>query len=383
LTENKQKIAFFCTSKSLGGLELNIIRLAIWLEEYGHEVYLFIRENSPMHKLSVKKSLKYAFVFDFWKYYDFPKAAKFARQLKKNNFNYIFSFQSADVNFVSLAKSFASSSIKHIFQQQMHIGLDKKDIFHTMSFNQIDYWIAPLENLAEEVKKHTRYDLSKVRIIPLGIETNTFANSTISKSQARAYLDLNESDFILGILGRIDRQKGQLFVLECLKQMLDNSQNIHLCLMGDTTIGQWDGYYKEVMDFVKNNNLENHVHLNKFDENTQYFYNAIDVFCLVSISETYGMVTIEAMSSALPIIATNSGGSPEILSNGEFGYLYNFGNHQEFINHVNFIRDNPNESKIKAKKAQEKAISSYSHKLECELIEGIFRNDLKQKKLEE
>ena len=52
----------------------------------------------------------------------------------------------------------------------------------------------------------------------------------------------------------------------------------------------------------------------------------LDVSLMCSIAETFGMVTIESLSLGIPVIGTQSGGTPELLQNGKFGFLYPSGN---------------------------------------------------------
>lgn len=48
-------------------------------------------------------------------------------------------------------------------------------------------------------------------------------------------------------------------------------------------------------------------------------------------AETFGAVTIEAMASEIPVLGTNSGGTPEILENGKLGFLYEPNNQKSFL----------------------------------------------------
>jgi glycosyltransferase involved in cell wall biosynthesis len=50
-------------------------------------------------------------------------------------------------------------------------------------------------------------------------------------------------------------------------------------------------------------------------------YAAADVFCLPTENEAFGMVFVEAMAAALPVVALDSGGVPEIVVDGETGLL--------------------------------------------------------------
>ena len=90
------------------------------------------------------------------------------------------------------------------------------------------------------------------------------------------------------------------------------------------------------------------------------FYDAIDIFALASYSETFGMVTIEAMASKIPIIASNTGGSIEILENGKFGLLYEYNNLNSFCEKVKWILQNKESAIEMAENAQKEAIKTYS-----------------------
>jgi N-acetyl-alpha-D-glucosaminyl L-malate synthase BshA len=55
--------------------------------------------------------------------------------------------------------------------------------------------------------------------------------------------------------------------------------------------------------------------------NLEEIVGASDLFLLPSESESFGMAALEAMASEVPVIATNSGGLPEVVADGESGYL--------------------------------------------------------------
>ena len=55
--------------------------------------------------------------------------------------------------------------------------------------------------------------------------------------------------------------------------------------------------------------------------NLEEIVGASDLFLLPSEAESFGMAALEAMASEVPVIATNSGGLPEVVIDGESGYL--------------------------------------------------------------
>ena len=63
-----------------------------------------------------------------------------------------------------------------------------------------------------------------------------------------------------------------------------------------------------------------------FVQDVAPFYANADIALVCSRAEAFGRVTIEAMKYGLPVIAANTGASPEIIKDGETGLLYEYGN---------------------------------------------------------
>jgi len=69
---------------------------------------------------------------------------------------------------------------------------------------------------------------------------------------------------------------------------------------------------------------------------------ASDIFVLPSLSESFGIVNIEAMASGLPIIATKVGGIPEIIKDGENGFLVEPKNPEQIAERILYLLSNNN-----------------------------------------
>ena len=69
----KTKLAYLCSSTSWGGLEMNHLRNAQWMQERGHDVVFFCVENSPIAKDAVERNLSVEIIQKHKKYYDFKK----------------------------------------------------------------------------------------------------------------------------------------------------------------------------------------------------------------------------------------------------------------------------------------------------------------------
>ena len=72
-------------------------------------------------------------------------------------------------------------------------------------------------------------------------------------------------------------------------------------------------------------------------ESTKEVLNISDLFLLPSETESFGLAALEAMASGVPVITSNTGGLPEVVSNGESGHLTNVGDIDEMVQQASFI----------------------------------------------
>lgn len=117
----------------------------------------------------------------------------------------------------------------------------------------------------------------------------------------------------VGFLGRFAPAKGVDVLIAALGIL--KKEGVHLDLILGGT-GELD--YR---DEIAQADLAGNVRFLGWINNAAAFYAEIDVFCLPSRFEPFGMVLIEAMASGLPVVATRTGGPLEILESGESGLL--------------------------------------------------------------
>lgn len=348
-----KRIAFYCSSISWGGLEMNFVRYAEWIANTGFHVHVFCVANSPIHQRVVESGLPHTCVAFNKKYFDVKNAFKVAGLFDKEKIDLVWFRDTRDMSLLSWVKKFSSRKIKLVYQQAMQLGVDKKDLFHTLRFLSIDTWISTLHFLKDQVKARTRFPENRICVIPLGADTHQIHAQHLSKEQAREMLHLPKDAVIAGIIGRIDPLKGQHIAINALQICNDNT---HLVIMGESTKNEGRDYEVELKQKVRSLGLQNRVHFKPYSKEVEAFYRAIDVFILASKGETFGTVTIEAMSFGLAIIGTNSSGTPEILDFGNAGLLFEPDNASELASCMKEYISNP----IKRTELGEKAKTRFN-----------------------
>jgi glycosyltransferase involved in cell wall biosynthesis len=357
------KIGYLCSSNSWGGLEMNHLRNAVWMKDRLHEVVILCVESSPLHQRALQESLPIILIDRHRKYYDFKAGKKLAEIIENERISHLMIRDNRDVSVSAIAKRNAKKHPFHLsYFMEMQLGVKKTNIFHTLRFRKIDLWSCPLNWLKSQVETMTKMDKSKVVVIPSGLDLSIF-QTELSQADARALLELPADKKILGMIGRFDPAKGQLLLLEALKSIQDPS--VCVCLLGEPTRNEGSEYFEQLKSIIKENKLGNRVFIRPFRDDIVTFYRAIDAFVMASKAETFGMVTIEAMASETPTIGSNAGGTPEILGQGKFGYLFetlDVNSLTEIIEQ--FLKSNHISKEVLIQEAKK-----YDHHLVCSAIE--------------
>ncbi len=369
-------IAFIITSGGWGGLEMNTLKLAKLLSAKGYRISLITQEDSTIYDKKGELFVSTIVIKKNRKYFDFKSAKKISKALKSNNISTLIAVENTDLDVISWSKKLFFPKLNIIYQQHMQLGRkNKKDFIHTFRFSSINYWISPLQYLKNQLIEKTRFPEEKIKVIPICLDISKFTKREYSKQEALQKLGISPKFPLVGIIGRITEKKGQLFVVESLIKLKQKGISVELLIFGSPTVNETESqdYYKLIKETVKQHKLEELVHFTEYQKDVSMFYNAIDIFVLASEKETYGMVTIEAMLSKLPIIATQSGGTSEILNYGKLGLLYEYENHEEFCQKIMWLLNNPKETDLMAENAQQNASKNYRQDLEINEIDKLLK----------
>ena len=371
-------IGFFCSSPSWGGLEINVLRLTGWLTARQLPVTLLLPGGTPLHREALLARCSVHIVDRHMRYLDIPSALKLRRALGGLGISTVFVFHRNDMDVMACVKVLSGSSLTLVFQQHMQLGVPRRDPVHAFRYARYDAWISPLEGLRAEVLAKTRIRPEKIHVIPLGIETNRYGEGGPGREEARNFFGVPAGGTLFGILGRIEPGKGQAFLVKALKRLREKGHDARLLIMRDVTIEPGhrpgpDDHREELRSLVRTLGLSDAVWLHPFVGDTRQFFRAVDACVMATTSETYGMVTLEAMASGVPVIGTNSGGTTEILGGGKFGMLFRPGNEEDFLRCAEAVIGGTYPAGMIGA-ARTRVREHFSHEKECAMIADLLRN---------
>ena len=154
-------------------------------------------------------------------------------------------------------------------------------------------------------------------MIPYGIDLEAFAPENHDKKKNRSAFGLPGNSFVIGLVGRIEPSKGQSLAIEAFAEAKIPDSVLVIC----GNIGFQD-YFQSLKDLSREHGIEESVSFLPFTHDVPTLMNSFDMSILPSTSEAFGLVLIEAMASGLPVVGTNAGGVPEIITHGKNGLLF-------------------------------------------------------------
>jgi glycosyltransferase involved in cell wall biosynthesis len=139
---------------------------------------------------------------------------------------------------------------------------------------------------------------------------------------ARAELGAADGDMLVGVFGRLQRWKGQDVFVEAAAEVARARPRTRFAVVGGSVFGLEPEFAEGLRARVRERGLEDRVVFTGFRTDVPRLMAACDVVCHTTrVAEPFGLVVIEAMSLARPVIATRGGGPSEIIQSDEMGLL--------------------------------------------------------------
>lgn len=160
----------------------------------------------------------------------------------------------------------------------------------------------------------------------------------------------NQIKFLIS--GKIQPAKCQkIAILACAELQKRGIKNFELYVAGRGNVGDLENLFPEESEYVTFlGQVEDMPSLRK----------KMDVELVCSKSEAFGRVTVEAMMAGMPVIGSNSGGTPELIVDGFNGLLFEPGNFKKLASCMELFITDQKEIEKMGRQAQEYAIEHFS-----------------------
>lgn len=221
-------------------------------------------------------------------------------------------------------------------------------------------------NIAIREKKN----LNKMKVVHNGID---FQNN-ISKLE-KVDFDYSENNIIITLVGRINRLKGHIWLLETFNNYFKHTKDIKLLFVGSPVPNQ-EFYLHNIEEYIISNHLQESVKIIPFTTNLNDIWNITDIAVIPSTEkESFGLVAIEAMMASKPVVAANHGGLAEIVVNNETGFLVEPNNKTALKEALEKLINSPELRSSFGKNGLQRAKENFSVQNYVTKIEDILENN--------
>ncbi|MEX2564710.1 MAG: glycosyltransferase [Cyclobacteriaceae bacterium] len=226
-------------------------------------------------------------------------------------------------------------------------------------------------DVGEYLKIVTKIDPNLVLVIPNGIP-NPFVFGEEVLCKTRLSLNLSPGDVVVGFVGRLfDDHKRVSDLIDAISLL--KVPNVKLLIVGD-------GSDRKILEErVKNLNLEKMVIFVGYQSKPDLYYPLMDIFCIPSSREGFGLVAAEAMLHKLPVIASAVGGLKDVVVDGETGYLVPPRSYVEIAKKITDLMQCPELREKFGEAGYVRAKENYTADRYCQEIENLYNTLLEQK----
>ena len=175
--------------------------------------------------------------------------------------------------------------------------------------------IAISDNVKQDLMLYHIAPPEKIAVVPLGLDLDQFLTVARPTGRFRAELGIGPAKNLVGIVGRVVGVKNLELAVEAAEIVVRRLPNTHFAVVGD-------GDERETIQrSVAAHGLQGHFSFVGWRQDLSDIYSDCNVALNTSLNEGTPVALIEAMAAALPTVATNVGGTANVVVHDTTGFL--------------------------------------------------------------
>ncbi len=219
------------------------------------------------------------------------------------------------------------------------------------------------------------YEKKTVTIIN-GVDANVFSTSSISVSEVKKRLGIEPGRPVIGCFDRLDPVKNHEFILRNFAKITSRVDRVLLIIAGKAFDGS-ESRMAELKNIVRASGMESQVRFEGFIDDIPEMMSICDVIVQASKYEGCSRVVCEAQAMGKPVVASNVGGTPELIKDGATGYLFSLAQPEMFINRVGNLLADEQLRRTIGNNARAHAVANLSLERFCRDTEALYQCVLK------
>jgi len=321
--KNKINVLFLLPSLGMGGAERQVVDLVNNFSDEKFNIFL----TTFQQKFNILENVnqdKVTFIHCPREYkFDFSVSKKIAQVIDRENIDIVHWTNQISLLFGSFARLRAKKKV--ILVGALHTTINRniiEDLFDWFLYAPLMIFSKAVIMVCDNQKAHwsRKYPFLTRKFVTVhnGIDTEKFKDtlSESEKEKIRRSLEIDGDEFTAAILAGFRAEKGHEYVFRAIKILINAGKKIKLLLIGD---GERKAYLRSLAVSLS---ISDNVIWLGWQKDPRQFIGICDMLLLPSVAiETFSIAILEALSMGKPVIATDIGGTSEMIVDGKNGFL--------------------------------------------------------------
>ena len=220
----------------------------------------------------------------------------------------------------------------------------------------------------------------KTATIYNGVDTKRF-NDKVKGGIIRRNFNIEDREILIGVVGRVDRTKGQDLLIEAFASLNKRHENLRLMIVGESSLRDRQYFYK-LKDFSNSLNLRNKVIFTGYRKDIPEITAAFDIAVFPSLpssNEGFGRSIIEAMAMKKPVVASAAGGIPEVVVDSITGEIVPPNDSEKLADAIEKLVIDEKRRVSMGEKGYERVIEKFTMERNVKEIEKLYLSLLEDK----
>jgi len=253
------------------------------------------------------------------------------------------------------ARSCSVIHSEHGFERDPSRDPRRRKWLRRVAFELADQVFCVSTRLRSTLAEQTGFAATKIGVIHNGVDLERFRPDPSARERVRRSLGIDDGEFCIGCVGRLNHVKDYATMLRAARVFGASRDRWRLVVAGAGS--EQDALHATVQG---DDTLRRRVHFLGDVRNIPELLNALDVYVLPSLWEGISNSLLEAMAVGLPVVASNVGGNPEVINDGESGLLFPVGDANQLARQLQVLAERHDVGRQLAANAAARARTDFS-----------------------
>lgn len=301
------KILIFGLSSRLGGVESFLLNYSCELLKIDSSIYLdfIVFDEVPSYCSALEESERCAFIVvpnRFLHPFRYKRILRHSMLIGHYDALWVNLCTLSDISVLKIAGPFIPCRIIHSHNSE-NMGNHVNKVLHAIHKPQLEKcatdFFACSEQAATFMFDGAVSNVEDIVIVPNAIDVDRFTFNEEVRNEKRAFLEW-QNCFVIGNVGRFHSQKNHHFIIQVFKKVIEKKPHARLLLIGEGDLRD------SVENEIKSYGIEDAVSILDPVVDIEKMYSAMDVFLFPSLYEGLGLAAIEAQTSGLPCLLSDT-----------------------------------------------------------------------------